>query len=224
MHRLVGIIKTARACFILSLSLALLDFSAFKHLEDGRLKLGHFNWIETFPGLQIFLGIEGLCHQPLQWIFSDMSKHVIFLDLNITLSRNTIATSIYEKLQNLYLYIPPHSSCHSPVVIKGLIYGCVNCAKALCTNEKDWLPYVQKTFNPLLLRGHSASNLLPTFNLAIVKIFIKRTHHEFIIACLHAQNKKIPLFFQLTIHLAAPYSCLYGYYYPPSVKHSHITT
>jgi len=113
-----------------------------------------------------------------------------------------------EKLQNLYLYIPPHS-CHSPGVIKGLIYGCVNRAKALCTNEDDWMPYIQKTFNRLLIRGHSASDLLPTFNLVIEKIFVKRTHCETIIAHLHAQNKEIPLFFHLpftlTTHLAAPY-------------------
>jgi len=135
-------------------------------------------------------------HQPLQWIFSDLSKHVIFLDLSITLTRNTIATSIYETPQNLYLYIPPHS-CHSPGVIKGLIYGCVTRAKALCTNEDDWMPYVQKTFNRLLVRGHSASDLLPTFNLAIEKILVKRTRRETIIAHLRARNKKIPLFFHL---------------------------
>ena len=147
--------------------------------------------IQSFGANHPFF-IDNPDHQPLKWIFSDLSKHVIFLDLSITLTRNTIATSIYEKPQNLYLYIPPHS-CHSPGVIKGLIYGCVNRAKALCTNEEDWMPYVQKTFNRLLVRGHSASDLLPIFNLAIDKVFVKRTRRVNIIT----QPKKIPLFFHL---------------------------
>ena len=48
-----------------------------------------------------------------------------------------------------------------------------------------------------LVRGHSASDLLPTFNLAIEKIFVKRTRREIIIAHLRARNKKIPLFSHL---------------------------
>ena len=107
--------------------------------------------------------------QPLTWEFSAREKHSIFLDLYITLQGTAIHTSIYEKPQNLYLYIPP-SSCHSPGVIKSLIYGSVCRAKNLCTNPEDYAPFILKTIHRMVHRGHSITAILPIFYKAIENI------------------------------------------------------
>ncbi len=57
----------------------------------------------------------------LRWEFSDRTHMVTFMDLNITLSRGRLYTSLYAKPLALHLYIPP-SSCHAPGITTGLIY------------------------------------------------------------------------------------------------------
>ena len=50
----------------------------------------------------------------LKWIFSPRCKRVDFLDITISLDDNMkLTTTLFEKLLNLYLYIPPHST-HPP--------------------------------------------------------------------------------------------------------------
>lgn len=106
---------------------------------------------------------------PLEWTFSKRTNSSIFLDLEIKLFDNRIATRIYEKKLNLYLYLPAHS-CHSPGALKGLIYGFVVRARNLCTNPDDRMPYILKCHSRLLARGYLDKNIRPIFNDAIGQI------------------------------------------------------
>lgn len=61
----------------------------------------------------------------LRWEASERSTTINFLDLVITIEENLkLSTRIYEKVDNLYLYLPANSA-HSPGNLKGLIYGMV---------------------------------------------------------------------------------------------------
>jgi len=61
-------------------------------------------------------------HHGLEWIFSERTQEVNFMDLTISISNNRFHTTIYEKDLNLYLYLPPHSS-HPKGVFTGLVLG-----------------------------------------------------------------------------------------------------
>lgn len=79
-------------------------------IEDARL----LSWFKA--DLNDFQGVE--------WITQERSSSVNFLDLTVTIADGKVETTLYKKLLNLYLYIPPHSA-HSPGVIKRFVLG--NC-------------------------------------------------------------------------------------------------
>ena len=54
--------------------------------------------------------------------FKSFSKHVYFLDLDLSLTHTGISIDIFEKSQNLYLYLPQYS-CHSTGVKFDTIFG-----------------------------------------------------------------------------------------------------
>eukprot|EP00804_Cyclotella_cryptica_P008344 CCRYP_018336-RA/>CCRYP_018336-RA protein AED:0.30 eAED:0.30 QI:0/-1/0/1/-1/0/1/0/123 len=43
----------------------------------------------------------------LEWEFSPLSRSCQYMDLTLTLSGGTIHSTLFEKPQNLYLYLPP---------------------------------------------------------------------------------------------------------------------
>jgi len=107
--------------------------------------------------------------RPLTWEFEERSNEVIFLDLPISILNGYINTTIYKKPLNLHLYIPPHS-CHSPSVLKGLVFGFAKRAKALCTTHEDRIPFTKNIFTRLFDRGHDPATLHPIFHEAL-KVF-----------------------------------------------------
>ena len=59
----------------------------------------------------------------LEWEFSMLAPTCNFMDITITINgKGRLETSIFEKPQNLFLYLPPHSS-HPKGVKNGLILG-----------------------------------------------------------------------------------------------------
>ena len=43
----------------------------------------------------------------LEWMFEERSKKVKYMDMTITICKDRMILSLYEKSMNLYLYIPP---------------------------------------------------------------------------------------------------------------------
>ena len=141
-----------------------------KSEAEDNARFEHFKSVINDFGTdhEFFSGEDNPLH-PLQWTFSNRSNYSIFLDLEIKLFTNRIATRIYEKELNLYLYLPAHS-CHPPGALKGLIYGFVVRAKNLCTNPEDRMPYILKCHSRLLARGYLDKHIRPIFNDAIGQI------------------------------------------------------
>ena len=108
----------------------------------------------------------------LEWIVSDRSTSVDFLDMTISINTdNKITTSLYEKKLNLYLYIPPHSA-QPPGVLQGMVFGQIFRISSLCSNEKDKKKHINNFFNRLIYRGYKRDQLLPIFSKAI-------THYKY---------------------------------------------
>eukprot|EP00804_Cyclotella_cryptica_P027010 CCRYP_016662-RA/>CCRYP_016662-RA protein AED:0.29 eAED:0.29 QI:0/-1/0/1/-1/1/1/0/212 len=71
----------------------------------------------------------------LEWTVSPLSTRCNFMDLALTLTpTGKIDTNLFEKSQNLYLYIPP-GSAHPKGMIKGLICGNTLRIMRLCSHE-----------------------------------------------------------------------------------------
>jgi hypothetical protein len=87
------------------------------------------------------------------------------MDLTINLVDGHLTTSIFEKAQNLYLYIPPHSS-HPKGALTGLIFGQVLRYGRLCSLQSDADEKTKEFFSHLTARGHKSSDFLPLFQRA----------------------------------------------------------
>ena len=101
----------------------------------------------------------------LQWSFTDLATTADFMDLTISIVNGRIETTLFEKAQNLYLYIPPHSS-HPKGVTNGLIMGQVLRIRRLCTHKADADAKIKQFASRLTQRGHKPDDLLPIFTRA----------------------------------------------------------
>jgi hypothetical protein len=72
----------------------------------------------------------------LEWTCSTPSTTVNFMDMTITIVEGKFETTLYEKVDNLYLYIPSHSS-HPRGVFTGLVFGQVLQIRRLCSKKAD---------------------------------------------------------------------------------------
>ncbi|KAL7503236.1 hypothetical protein ACHAXN_001050 [Cyclotella atomus] len=98
----------------------------------------------------------------LEWVCKDPSTSINFMDLTITIVNGHLETTLFEKEQNLYLYIPPHSS-HPRGVFTGLIFGQVLRIRRLCSKQSDADNRIKQFYSRLLARGHSNDFLQPLF-------------------------------------------------------------
>ena len=75
----------------------------------------------------------------LTWEFSELSKTVDFMDMTITINNsNNIETTLFKKILNLHLYIPPHFA-HPPGLLPGIVYSTLFRIFTLCSSETDKL-------------------------------------------------------------------------------------
>ena len=98
----------------------------------------------------------------LKWTFSPRSSTVDFLDMTISIRGTSLHTTLFEKLLNLYLYIPPHSA-HPPGVLSGLVLG--NCYRiySICSDSRDIIHHLRRFYLRLKRRGYKQDKLLPLF-------------------------------------------------------------
>ena len=104
----------------------------------------------------------------LEWTISLRSTRCNFMDLALTLTpTGKIDTNLFEKSQNLYLYIPP-GSAHPKGMIKGLIFGNTLRIMRLCSHEGDVATHLSNFRTRLLARGYP-QNLLEPLSLQAIQ-------------------------------------------------------
>ena len=101
----------------------------------------------------------------LEWTFETPDTTVNFMDLTITIAGGRLKTTLYEKPQNLYLFLPPHSS-HPQGVLSGLVFGQILGTRRLCSRQEDADKKIMEFFQRLLNRGHRKASLTPLFTRA----------------------------------------------------------
>jgi hypothetical protein len=111
---------------------------------------------------------NSMSYGKLNWIFSDLSTSVNFLDLTISISENRIITKIYEKPLNLYLYLPPHST-HPPGLVRGMILGGIGRIYRLTSEHSDRQASIRAFYRRLRVRGYPAETLRPLFEEGIFR-------------------------------------------------------
>ena len=101
-------------------------------------------------------------HYGLKWTFSERTNTVDFLDITISIRGTHLHTTLFEKLLNLYLFIPPHSA-HPPGVLNGLVLGNCHRIYSLCSDATDIHQHLRSFYNRLTARGYKPNDLLSKF-------------------------------------------------------------
>jgi hypothetical protein len=106
----------------------------------------------------------------LHWTVSARTVVVDFLDITLTLRPdNTIACTLFEKLQNLHLYLPPRSA-HPPGMLFGVIAGTIYRARSLCSDPTDADCKILAFWRHLVARGYNKTTLQPLFTKALLSV------------------------------------------------------
>jgi hypothetical protein len=104
----------------------------------------------------------------LQWEIEQPSLNTTFLDLNISISKQRIHFSTFQKPLNLYLYLPPLSA-HPTSCLKGLIKG--ELYRYWIQNDPtNFKLLVTRFIERLHARGHSLIHLTPLLTQAAASL------------------------------------------------------
>jgi hypothetical protein len=100
----------------------------------------------------------------LRWECSGKKTTINFLDLTLTIdNKGFINSKIYEKPDNLYLYLPAASS-HPYSMLKSLIHGMVHRTIRLTTQRNDQAIELQNLVRRLMARGYQQQLLTSIIN------------------------------------------------------------
>ena len=106
----------------------------------------------------------------LRWEFSERLKSINFLDITISINDNgSIETQLYNKPENLYLYLPAHST-HPQNSLKGLVHGMVYRTLRLTSSPQQQQLEMTNLSKRLVARGYSEQLVLDIINKAYRKI------------------------------------------------------
>jgi hypothetical protein len=126
----------------------------------------HFNDNERWQQFQDDLNNFG----KLKWETSLRTTTTNFLDINITINKKgIIETSLYEKKENYYLYLPA-TSAHPPGCLKGLIYGMVYRSLRLTSVPSTQQVEIQNLYLRLRARGYDRRFLINAISHAYTKV------------------------------------------------------
>jgi hypothetical protein len=107
---------------------------------------------------------QQLTYGRLQWEVSERTTITNFLDLTLILQPNgRIRTKLYEKPENLYLYLPAQSA-HPFGNLKGLIHGMVYRSIRLTSDIQDQSNELQNLVRRLVTRGYRQKYLVDIIN------------------------------------------------------------
>eukprot|EP00804_Cyclotella_cryptica_P004476 CCRYP_017640-RD/>CCRYP_017640-RD protein AED:0.13 eAED:0.12 QI:0/-1/0/1/-1/1/1/0/340 len=101
----------------------------------------------------------------LEWEFSPLSRTCNYMDLTLTITGRSIHSTLFEKPQNLYLYLPPHSS-HPKGPLQSLIFGNILRIHRLCSTTHEIRKHTRAFHQRLLNRGHHSTVITPIFHKA----------------------------------------------------------
>ena len=119
------------------------------------------------PGrFQEFITAMNNPESELEWIVQPLSNHVIFMDIEIMIRENKLATTLYEKANNLHLFIPPQSS-HPPGLLSGMVHGMIFRIYQLCTDPEDQRLKTLQLLQHFRYRGWTNQQVKPLMRRAI---------------------------------------------------------
>eukprot|EP00804_Cyclotella_cryptica_P017252 CCRYP_016814-RA/>CCRYP_016814-RA protein AED:0.34 eAED:-0.04 QI:0/-1/0/1/-1/0/1/0/363 len=98
----------------------------------------------------------------LEWEFSPISQSCNYMDLTLTISSQTIQSTLHEKAQNLYLYLPPLSS-HPRGPLQSLIFGNILQIHRLCSTPQETIKNTHAFHRLLTNRGHPSATITALF-------------------------------------------------------------
>ena len=111
-------------------------------------------WEYTLQELQKFSQLANSIHPKIALTLRSDDERINFLDVNITLSSdNSIATQLFEKETNAYMYVHDKSN-HPKATKENIAYGLALRSKRICSNEADYEQSKHKIEERLILRGH----------------------------------------------------------------------
>eukprot|EP00804_Cyclotella_cryptica_P028484 CCRYP_020575-RA/>CCRYP_020575-RA protein AED:0.51 eAED:0.51 QI:0/-1/0/1/-1/0/1/0/243 len=159
-------------------------------------------WSALCRDLQLWHGLE--------WTVSPCTNECNFMDLTLTpTTAGTIETNLFEKNQNLYLYIPP-GSAHPKAMINGLIFGNTLRIIRLCSHDDNATCHLSNFKTRLIVKGYSQELLDLIFVNAIThaKAFVSNSNpnpnHDSRNRCNPpVQDTSPKVFLHLKIHAAA---------------------
>jgi hypothetical protein len=106
----------------------------------------------------------------LKWECPKPKTTVDFLDLTLTVEGNKVVTKTYQKPENPYLYIPPHSA-HPAGMINGIIFLLLRTYWRQNTKYSDFVHFSSLLFWHHCLQGWDQEVLRQVFSSALNKLF-----------------------------------------------------
>jgi hypothetical protein len=113
----------------------------------------------------------------LRWTFSERTQTVNFLDLTISIHDGFINTKLYDKPENLYLYLPA-TSAHPFGTLKGLIHGMVYRTIRLTSEIATQKIELQNLVRRLTARGYQQNFLVDIINKTYKKIHDEQASNQ----------------------------------------------
>eukprot|EP00804_Cyclotella_cryptica_P019481 CCRYP_006649-RB/>CCRYP_006649-RB protein AED:0.21 eAED:0.04 QI:0/-1/0/1/-1/0/1/0/367 len=136
----------------------------------------------------------------LKWDITSPKTAVNFLDLTITIENDRLTTKTFQKPNNPYLYIPPHSA-HTPGMIHGIIFSLLR--TYYCQNSKysDFVHFSSLLFKRHVMQGWDPAVLKDIFASAIKKLLKpNQVPHPNTTGPASSQDHRGQLFYHMEFH------------------------